>query len=63
MPKMQKFYNNLLHQAEAQPLVAIGIGVALLTACAKLMDANTARVAAKTHAAEVARRIAKDTYK
>jgi hypothetical protein len=58
MNKMTKFKNNLIAQAEANPLVAITIGVAALTACAKLMDANTARMAAKTHAAEVARRIA-----
>jgi len=56
---MEKFLNNLKAQAEANPLVALAATAALLTACGKLMDANTARMAASTHAKEVARRIAK----
>lgn len=54
---MNKFLNNLKAQAEANPLVAMAAGAALLTAASKLLDANTARIAAHTHALEVQRRI------
>lgn len=54
----QKFVNNLKRQIEENPLVALGVAVALITATSKLMDANTARSAARTHALEVARRVA-----
>jgi hypothetical protein len=53
----KKFFDNLKASAEANPLVALGIGAALLTATSKLLDSNTARVSAKTHAREVDRRI------
>lgn len=56
---MQKFIDNLKRQAEENPILALGVAAALFTATSKLLDANTARMAAKTHAAEVARRIAK----
>jgi hypothetical protein len=55
---MKKFTDNLKKQAEENPLLALAACAALFTATAKLMDANTARMAARTHAAEVARRIA-----
>lgn len=55
---MKTYLNNLKRAAEEQPLVALAIAAAALTAASKVMDSNTARVAAKTHAAEVARRIA-----
>lgn len=55
---MKKFLDNLKAQAEANPIVAMAAGAALLTAVSKLMDANTARVSAHTHALEVNRRIA-----
>lgn len=55
---MKKFIDNLKRQAEENPLVALAAAAALFTATGKLMDANTARMAARTHAAEVARRIA-----
>jgi hypothetical protein len=53
-----RFYNNLKRQVEENPILAIAAAAALLTATSKLMDANTARTAAKTHAKEVARRVA-----
>jgi hypothetical protein len=56
---MHKFLENLKREAEANPILAIAAAAALFTATSKLLDANTARYAAKTHAAEVARRIAK----
>lgn len=54
---MKKFVDNLKAQAEANPLAALAITAALFTATGKLLDANTARSAAKTHALEVNRRI------
>lgn len=61
--KTQKFVDNLVAQASDNPLVAFGVAAAFITATGKLLDANTARVAAKTHAKEVARRIAKSAAK
>jgi len=55
---MQNFINNLKAQAEANPILALGVTAAVLTATAKLMDSNTARISAKTHAKEIDRRIA-----
>lgn len=54
---MKKFIDNLKRQAEANPLLAIAAAAALFTATSKLLDANTARSAARTHALEVNRRI------
>lgn len=59
---MKKFVDNLKRQAEENPMVALFIAAGTVTACAKLMDANTARVSAKTHAREVDRRI-RNSYK
>lgn len=46
----------LKSQIEENPLVAAGIGAALLQAAAKLMQANTQRKYSKTWAKEVNRR-------
>jgi hypothetical protein len=46
----------LKRQVEENPLVAAGIGAALLQAAAKLMQANTQRKNSKTWAKEVNRR-------
>lgn len=54
---MKKFIDNLKAQAEANPVVVLAVTAGLLTATAKLMDANTQRSYAKTHALEVDRRI------
>lgn len=54
---MEKFINNLKRQAAENPVVALGIAAALLTAMSKVMDSNTSRVSARTHAREVDRRI------
>lgn len=55
---MEKFYNNLKAQAQANPVAAMFVAAALLTAVSKVMDSNTQRSYAKTHAREVNRRIA-----
>lgn len=46
----------LRQQIEENPLVAAGIGAALLNGAAKLMNANTQRKNSKTWKREVARR-------
>lgn len=58
---MKKFTDNLKRQAEENPILALGVGAALITAMTKLLEANTARSYARTHALEVARRIATST--
>jgi len=47
---------NLKRQIQEQPLVAAGIGAALLSGAAKLLNANTGRKNAKTWRREVKRR-------
>lgn len=47
---------NLKRQIEEQPLIAAGIGVAILNGAAKLMQANTQRKNSKTWHREVVRR-------
>ena len=54
---MEKFWKNLKEQAEANPIYAIGAAAILIGAMSKLLDANTQRSYAKTHAREVDRRI------
>lgn len=56
---VKRFTDNLKRQAQENPLWTIAIATALLSAGAKVMDANTQRSYAKTHAREVDRRIAK----
>ena len=46
----------LKEQVEQNPLLAAGIGAALLSGAAKLLNANTGRRNAKTWKREVARR-------
>lgn len=47
---------NLKRQIEENPLMAAGVGAALLTGVSKLMNANTARKNSKSWKREVARR-------
>lgn len=54
---MKKFIDNLKRQAEENPLAAMAAAALLFTATSKLLDANTARLSARTHALEVNRRI------
>lgn len=53
---MEKFLNNLKAQAEENPLIAIGVGVAVLTAAGKFIDAAGKAAGHRTWAKEVARR-------
>lgn len=55
---MNRYLENLKKQAEANPLVAVGVTAALLQAMSKLMEANTQRTYAKAHVKEIDRRVA-----
>lgn len=53
---MEKFLAKLQDQIEENPLVAIGIGVAVLTAGSKFIDAAGSAFGRRTWSKEVARR-------
>lgn len=59
MNDVKRFYNNLKQKAIENPMGTLLISAAVITAASKLMEANTQRTYAKTHAKEVDRRIAK----
>jgi hypothetical protein len=59
---MKKFIDNLKRQAEENPVYVLLAGAAVITAMSKLLDANTSRSYAKTHAREVDRRLMKAAY-
>lgn len=59
--KNSKFVQNLKRQAEENPVLVLGVAAAVVTATAKLIEANTQRSYAQTHAREVERRMYK-TY-
>lgn len=56
---MDKFLNNLKRSAEENPLFALGVGAAALTAISKLLNAGTERKNSKAWAKEVDRRVRK----
>lgn len=56
---VKQFTTRLKQQAKENPLMAIAIAGAVLTAVNGLINASTQRSYAKTHAREVDRRIAK----
>ena len=53
---MEKFLKNLQAQAESNPLVAVGVGIAALTAVSKFLEARGQASARRTWEREVARR-------
>jgi hypothetical protein len=53
---MEKFLKNLQVQAEDNPFIALGIGVAVLTAVSKFIDAAGNASSRRTWAREVKRR-------
>jgi len=59
MNDAKRFYNSLKQKAIENPLLALAIGAAVVTATTKLVEANTQRTYAKAHAKEIDRRIAK----
>lgn len=52
----KQFINNLKRQAQENPMLAIAVGVAAITAVTKLLAANTEHQNSKTWAKEVDRR-------
>lgn len=50
---MNKFLNNLKEQAEANPMAALVIGTALLTAAGRFVDASGAAVGRRAYARQV----------
>lgn len=56
---MNDFLENLKRQAEENPIVALGVGAALITAIGKLVSSSVDAKNSKTWAREVARRSAK----
>lgn len=60
---MNDFIENLKRQAEQNPILAIGVGAALITAVSKFIDANSKVKNAKSWERETARRAMKDFQK
>lgn len=60
---MEKFLENLKHQAEENPVLAMGVAAGLLTAISKLLDANTNARNSKSWDRETKRRSMKDATK
>jgi hypothetical protein len=58
---MEKFLNNLVRQAEENPIVALGVGAALITAISKLIDATGHAKGSRAYARDVERRIKKQS--
>lgn len=50
---MEKFLNNLKAQAEANPMAALVIGTAVLTAAGKFIDASGAAVGRRAYAKQI----------
>jgi len=57
---MNKFLANLKREAEENPIVALGVTAALITAVSKLIDSSVDAKNAKAWQMEVARRTMKD---
>jgi hypothetical protein len=60
---MEKFINNLIAQAEENPVLALGVAAGLIGAVSKLLDANTSARNSKTWKREELRREMKDFAK
>lgn len=57
------FINNLQRQAEANPVLALGVAAGLITAISKLIDSTANAKNSRAWAREVARRSMKDAKK
>jgi hypothetical protein len=56
---VHRFFENLQHQAEENPIVALGVGATLIAAISKLIDAQVNAKNSKAWAKEVERRVKK----
>ena len=59
----KRFFNRLKQQAQENPLATIFIATLVVTATAKLMEANTQRSYARAHEKEIDRRVRMQSYK
>jgi hypothetical protein len=50
---VHRFFENLQHQAEENPIVALGVGATLIAAISKLIDAQVNAKNSKAWAKEV----------
>lgn len=57
---MNDFINNLKHQAEENPLIALGVTAGLITAISKLLDSTSTARNSKAWDRETLRRSVKD---
>lgn len=55
---MKDYYEKLKQAAKENPIGTLIVASAVLTAAAKVMEANTQRTYAKAHAREIDRRVA-----
>lgn len=60
---MDKFIDNLKTQAEENPVLALGVAAALITAVSKLIDSGATAKNSRAWQQEVARRTMKDQNK
>lgn len=54
---MDKFFENLKHQAEENPVIALAAGAALITSVSRLISASSNSRNSKAWAKEVDRRV------
>lgn len=54
---MEKFLTKLKQQAEDNPILALGVGAAVLTAASKLIDSSGAAMGRRAYAKQVDYRI------
>lgn len=60
---MDKFLDNLKHQAEENPVLALGIAAGLITSISKLIDSGATLKNSNAWKKEVTRRAMKDAKK
>lgn len=60
---MSKFLQNLKHQAEQNPIAALAVGVAVVTAASKLLSVGVEMQNASAWKREVTRRAMKDAIR
>jgi len=58
---MEKFLNNLMHQAEENPIAALAVAAAVFTGLSKFIDASGHAVGSRAYAKQVNHRIRKSS--
>ena len=57
---MNRFFENLKREAEANPTITLGVGAAFLTALGKLIQAHGESAGSRAYAKQVQHRIRQD---